>query len=317
MLKFQLHIIARTDDITSLEMNDLRSHDTFGELALQTKVSWRKNLMEERACLDQLQSGAADTDLCILLALACYLESRMTTNRNGRYLFGERDDEFEPDRASERYCRTLRQCWCDPEFLELMAKVKGSLRSHINCKFPATWCDENGSSDPEVEIRGRWKGNNNGRVVNRHISVEQLPTDAKLAGILAVDGTVRFKLKADIHVSNSFIHGIVTPKMHEQFGADKATPSLMCWRCHFYGHVMNPLWLTWLIMLSGSGSRKENIVSAVPAHKPITPSSKCHCTFLVLKTKFSTKTTLHWVTSRPPERVLTPQKRLSSLASFK
>jgi hypothetical protein len=172
MLKFQFHIIARTDDITNLETNDLRSHDTFGEFALQTKVSWSKNVMEERACPDQLLIGAADTDFCILLALACYLESRLTTNRNGRYLFGDRDDEFEPDRANERYCRTLRQCWSDPEFLELMAKVKGSLGSHSNRKFPATWCAENGSSDPEVEIRGRWKGNKNGRVVNRYISVE-------------------------------------------------------------------------------------------------------------------------------------------------
>jgi hypothetical protein len=194
--------------------------------------------MEERACPDQLLIGAADTDFCILLALACYLESRLTTNRNGRYLFGDRDDEFEPDRANERYCRTLRQCWSDPEFLELMAKVKGSLGSHSNRKFPATWCAENGSSDPEVEIRGRWKGNKNGRVVNRYISVEQLPTDAKLAGILAVGGPVRYKLKADSHVSNSFLQGIVTPKMHEHFGADQSNTIAdvlelpLLWACH-------------------------------------------------------------------------------------
>jgi hypothetical protein len=232
-----------TDDITNLETNDLPSHDTFGEFALQTKVSWSKNVMEERACPDQLLIGAAGTDFCILLALACYLESRLKTNRNGRYLFGDRDDEFEPDRANERYCRTLRQCWSDPEFLGLMVKVKGSLGSHSNCKFPATWCAENGSSDPEVDIRGRWKGNKNGWVVNRYISVEQLPTDAKLAGFLAVGGPVWYKLKADSHVSNSFLQGIVTPCM-STLALTKATPSLMCWRCHFHGRTMNPLWLT-------------------------------------------------------------------------
>jgi hypothetical protein len=240
MLKFQFHIIARTDDITNLETNDhdLRSHDTFGEFALQTKVSWSKNVMEERACPDQLLIGAAGTNCCILLALACNLESRLTTNRNGCYSFGDRDDEFEPDRANKRYCRTLRQCWSDPEFLELMAKVKGSMGSHSNHKFPATWCAENGSSDPEMEIRGRWKGNKNGQVVNRYISVEQLPTDAKLSGILAVGNPVRYKLRADSHVSNSFLQGIVTPKMHEHFGADQsntiddvlALPII--WACH-------------------------------------------------------------------------------------
>jgi hypothetical protein len=238
MLKFQFHIIARTDDITKLETNDLRSHDTFGEFTLQTKVSWSKNVMEERACPDQLLIGAVDTAFCILLALVCYLESRLKTNRNGHYLFGDRDDEFEPDRANKRYCHTLRQCWSDPEFLELMAKVKGSLGSHSNQKFPATWCAENGSADPEVEIRGRWKGNKNGWVVNLYISVEQLPTDAKLAGILAVGGPVRYKLKADSHVSNTFLQGIVTPKMHEHFGADQSNtiadvPALpLLWACH-------------------------------------------------------------------------------------
>jgi hypothetical protein len=114
MIKLQFHIIARTDDITNLEMNDLRSHDMSGEFALQTKVSWSKNVMEERTCPDQLLIGAADTDLCILLAIACYLERRLTTNRNGRYLFDDRDDDFEPDRANERYCCTIRQCWSDP-----------------------------------------------------------------------------------------------------------------------------------------------------------------------------------------------------------
>jgi hypothetical protein len=62
MLKVQFHIIARTDDITNLETGDLRSHNKFGAFALQTKVSWIKNVMEERSCSDQILLGAADTD---------------------------------------------------------------------------------------------------------------------------------------------------------------------------------------------------------------------------------------------------------------
>jgi hypothetical protein len=62
MMKFQFHIIARTDDITNLETGDLRSHNKFGVFALQTKVSWSKNVMEERFCPDQILLGAADTD---------------------------------------------------------------------------------------------------------------------------------------------------------------------------------------------------------------------------------------------------------------
>jgi hypothetical protein len=59
------------------------------------------------------------------------------------------------------------------------------------------------------------------------------------SSLLAVQcGPVRYKLKADSHVSNSFLQGIVTPKMHEHFGADQsntidhvlALPLL--WACH-------------------------------------------------------------------------------------
>lgn len=238
MLKFQFHIIARTDDITNLETNDLRSHDTFGNFALQVKVSWSKNVMEERECPDQILIGAADTDFCIVLALACYMESRLTSHQQGRFLFGDRNDDDEPDRLNERYCRVLRQCWAKPEFQEIMAQVRGSLGSHSNRKFPATWCAEHGCADPEVEIRGRWKGKKNGRIVNRYISVEQLTTDAKLAGVLAVGGPIRYKLKEDSHVSHHFLMNTVAPKIHEHFSVDPSNKIAdilavaLLWACH-------------------------------------------------------------------------------------
>jgi hypothetical protein len=72
MLKFQFHIIAQTDNITNLETIDLRSHNMFGKFALQNKVSWSMDVTKERACPYQLLSVAADTDLCILLVIACY-----------------------------------------------------------------------------------------------------------------------------------------------------------------------------------------------------------------------------------------------------
>jgi hypothetical protein len=111
MLKFQFHIIARTDDITNLETGDLRSHNKFGAFALQTKVSWSKNVMEERSCPDQILLGAADADFCILLALACCLESLLNNNHHGRYLFGDTEDDMDPDRANSQYCNALCKCW--------------------------------------------------------------------------------------------------------------------------------------------------------------------------------------------------------------
>jgi hypothetical protein len=56
-------------------------------------------------------------------------------------------------------------------------------------------------------------------VVNIYISVEQLTTDVKLAGVLDVGGTIRYKLKDDSHVNLQFLKSTVAPKMHEHFGA--------------------------------------------------------------------------------------------------
>jgi hypothetical protein len=85
---------------------------------------------------------------------------------------------------------------------------------------------------------GGWKGNKNEQVLNRYISVEQLLTDAELAGILDVGGPVWYKLKADSHVDNSFLQGIIMSKMYEHFGVDQSntiTDALalpVLWTCH-------------------------------------------------------------------------------------
>ena len=47
MCKLQFHIIGRADDLSNIETPDLREHSKFGDFALQTKVSWSKNVLEE------------------------------------------------------------------------------------------------------------------------------------------------------------------------------------------------------------------------------------------------------------------------------
>jgi hypothetical protein len=46
-------------------------------------------------------------------------------------------------------------------------------------------------------------------LVNRYTSVEQLTTDAKLSGVLAVGGTIRYNLKDDSHISLQFLMSTV------------------------------------------------------------------------------------------------------------
>jgi hypothetical protein len=82
MMKFQFHIVGRADDICHVETRDLRSHEKFSAFALQTKVSWSKNVMEERDCPDQILLGSNDTDFCVLLALSCYLEWKRRSTKD-------------------------------------------------------------------------------------------------------------------------------------------------------------------------------------------------------------------------------------------
>jgi hypothetical protein len=58
--------------------------------------------MEEHFCPDQLLIGAPDTDFCIILALACYIKIHLISNHHGRYLFGDHDDDMEPDHTNSR-----------------------------------------------------------------------------------------------------------------------------------------------------------------------------------------------------------------------
>lgn len=239
MLKKQFHIIGRTDDIANIETNDLRSHPLFSDFALSMKVSWSKNVMDERECPPQLLIGAMDDDFCVLMADAAYLECTLAGRQHKKYLFEEWDDDAAPDRLNARYARVLSKLWKNPEFRRLSAQTPGSLGTHSLRKFPATWCAQQGCSDPEIEIRGRWKGKKNGRVVNRYISVEQLPTDAKLAGLLAVGGPVKYKLKPDSHVTAEFMSEVVVPAITSHYSHDESNhiPSVLGPALLYAAHV--------------------------------------------------------------------------------
>ena len=74
--------------------------------------------------------------------------------------------------------------------------------------------------------------------MNGYISVKQLTTDAKLAGVLAVGGPIRYKLKEDSHVSHHFLVHTVVPKIYEHFSGDESNKIAdvlalpLLWACH-------------------------------------------------------------------------------------
>lgn len=277
MLKLQFHIIARTDDICNLETADLKSHDKFSNTCLQLKVSWSKNVMEERQCPDQILIGSEDPDFCIIVALACFLESNITEGLQDKYLFAEEADDRSPDRLNAKYYRVLKSIWKKPEFQAIARLTRGSIGTHSMRKFPSTWVVENGGTDVEVEIRGRWKGQRNGRTVNRYISPEQLPTDAKVASILCVGGPVRYKTKADSRVTSLFMQEVVVPGIFNRYSDDSnqiasvLAPALL-WAAHNedLSHLMSPQVRRRIVdgyaLIRGQHPPDYNPVEKVPLH---------------------------------------------------
>jgi hypothetical protein len=94
MLLYQYHLIARCDDVSHFKIRDLHGHTdpSFASFALQMKVTWSKNVLEERDCRDQIFFGSFDVQYCLLLSLSIYLELWFSDNvvNTGRdLLFGD------------------------------------------------------------------------------------------------------------------------------------------------------------------------------------------------------------------------------------
>jgi hypothetical protein len=233
--KLQFAIIGRVDDTCNLETRDLCGHGRY-DFALSIKVKWSKNVLEERDCPDQALLGANDTDFCILLALSIYLETWMSSGRgrHSQYLFSDDPSELACKRTKANYMNQNRAIIARPEFQALLVRVKGSVGSHSDRKYPATFAKQNGRSTKEIECRGRWKTNNR-KVVNRYIDPAQEFADTKVAAALCVGGAIKYKLVGNANVSKHWLHEYVVPGLIGFYGEDNGLADVLSlpllWAC--------------------------------------------------------------------------------------
>lgn len=281
MEKVHFNLIARTDDICNIETEDLSQHPRFSDCALETKVWWSKNVTDERECPAQIILFSNDTNFCCGVALASHLEERIGNGEQSRFLFGAagRNDEDEPGRINSKYTGMLRKIWKEnPEMQELIRSTGGALGSHSIRKFGATWCSEHGCADIEVEVRGRWRGKKNGRVVNRYINPRQTPTDVRVAALLCPGGPIKYKIKGNSNVTHQFLIQSVVPNIAQRFGADRSNriadvlgPALL-WVCHEPGfeHLVSDDLREWVQAaynrIRGDNPADYNPVEKVPLH---------------------------------------------------
>jgi len=219
MAVWQYHLIGRIDDVVHFKTDDLKSHERF-DFAMQTRVRWSKNVMEERACPDQILLGSMDPVFCIFSNLGLYLESYLHNFPHSRHLFTTNDASTGPKNLIQAYRSKLETVVIkNSAFRALSPSDHRGVGTHSFRKFPSQHAVDKGASPDDVEIRGRWKKRGR-RVVFRYIDPGQLYTDAKVASLLCMGGPIKYKLKAGVEISDDWLFQHVVPNIRQRYPND-------------------------------------------------------------------------------------------------
>jgi len=236
-LRLQFNLIGRGDDVHEMETKNLRRHPQF-DFALQTKLNWSKNVKDERDCPPQIMLGSMNPMFCVLLELAIYLEVKFSRDGSlhSKYAFTDEVDEKAPKRCLEAYSRAVKKQVFDTGiFLQLARQIAGGIGVHSIRKFPASWLKMVGAIQDEIDVRGRWKGLSGNRVSTRYINPEQQYTDAKMAGLLSMDGPVKYEFETGAAVGRAFFLQYVCPAIHRYFPETSLMPDVLgpplLWAC--------------------------------------------------------------------------------------
>ena len=218
----QHHIITRVDDCCELKVDGPRGHDRF-PFALQLKVRWSKNVLEERDCPDQIMLASMNNKYCWHIHLAQYLETYLEIEPDAHFLFTPADvqDKRAVKNLIGRYSDRLRELVFSNE--EFRAIYRGTdsrgLGTHSVRKAPATFAAGCGATLKEIEKRGRWKSDS-GQTVTFYVDLEDQYTDAKVAGMLCVGGPCSYRLRDGVDLSNEWLFEKVVPNIRRRFPGD-------------------------------------------------------------------------------------------------
>ena len=235
MLKFQYHIIGRSDDLGNFETLDLKSHTNplFSHVAIMTNVKWSKNVTEERDCPDQHLFASWDVDYCLFIALGLYLEIGFFrgAGRLGELLFcdevGDRGGR-EVRRLKSRYQSLLTKFVFRHPLVKPLKKKGKSYGTHSVRKYAASYARSNGCSKDDINYRGRWKSDSR-RTVDLYCDIEQPWTDGKVGGTLCVGGPIRYVCVPGSNVSKDWLFENVVPGMASIFLAEDNEEEDLVW----------------------------------------------------------------------------------------
>ena len=160
---------------------------------------------------------------CTQLNLAVYLEEHLRRHPGAKHLFtGDMDDKA-PARLKQNHRNNVtKHVLKNEQFMDLAYEdEEQGIGMHSWRKGAADDARKGGGLADEIEIRGRWKQQGR-RVVFRHIDVQQLHIDSKIAGVLCKGGPIKHKLKAGLdHITDEWLFTHCVPHIRNRFPNDR------------------------------------------------------------------------------------------------
>jgi hypothetical protein len=122
-------------------------------------VRWSKAVLDERNCPDHIFLGSMDTDFCLLVAIAVYLEEWMENDGlQCSRLFSHSHDNNKTaiNKIKTNYGNNLNtMVFSNAEFQKLSETGKSTdLGSHSLRKFASIWARVNGCTLDDIKTRG-------------------------------------------------------------------------------------------------------------------------------------------------------------------
>ena len=222
MMKFQVHLIARIDDTSNVKACDLKVHPQF-DFALLIKLRWTKNCLEERDAPDQIILGAMDSDFCLIVGLAVYLQYayELTNAAQSEFLFCDTDEN--PDTVKKQVSDILNKKGFSTDDWKAHQHAEGNnehdsnnVGTHSFRKLAATMARLAGRGQDKVDCRGRWRDTQ--RISDRYTSISLPFIDANVAASLCPGGPAKYVVKEGSNVTDNWLVTDFVPHIAAKLG---------------------------------------------------------------------------------------------------
>jgi hypothetical protein len=138
---FQLHMVGRLDDSAKFREADLKAYTIYPEFGVWARLSWSKNVVEERDAPPQVLFASMDTRYDCVSNLGLWLEYHYEVNPEENEFIFAYSGLDDPIRIKERLRRQLTDVLRGDEFV---MDREGLLGTHSVRKMAVTFARGNG-----------------------------------------------------------------------------------------------------------------------------------------------------------------------------